>query len=120
VPDRYYRGATIRPRRKGGNPHGWWLLPEGPLEEHPDKGWVRTIDEARREIDSHLTKGPCLMSEGRRWLGVLAEHRKIADSMFTMTILSGFSPWCAGRRGKPHEPCSTRGCPCECHQGATT
>jgi hypothetical protein len=95
-------------------------MPEGPLEGHPDKGWVPTLEDARREIDQHVAGARCLMSDGDRWLGVLAESRKEADSMFAMTILRGFSPWCAGRRGHPHEPCSTRGCPCECHGGGTT
>jgi hypothetical protein len=112
--DRTYRGVTLRRRYRDRKPNGWWLLPEGHLEGHPDRGWVPTIEDARAEIDSHASGGPCLLRDGDRWLGVLASWR-VGDSIFDLTILRGFSPWCAARHGLAHDPCSAEECPCECH-----
>lgn len=113
--DRFYGGVTIRRRYRDRQPHGWWLLPEGPLAEHPDRAWVRTTADARAEIDRHLAGEGCLMREGDRWLGVTAEERRAADSMFDLTMLRGYSAWCAARAAGPHEPCGTASCACPCH-----
>lgn len=112
--DRWYRGALVRRRYRNHEPHGWWMLPEGPLRHHPDKGWVLTLEQARAEIDHHLTDGQCLLRDGDRWVGVLAVSRS-ADSMTDRAVFRGFSAWCAARHDQSHEPCSTRGCPCDCH-----
>lgn len=112
--ERSYRGVLIRRRYRDGERHGWWLMPEGPLAHHPDKGWVPSLEHARAEIDEHIEGAGCLMREGSRWLGVLAE-RNTVDSMFDRGILRGFSAWCALRHDRPHDPCSRRGCPCDCH-----
>ncbi len=111
-----YRGVTIRVRHRKGQPHGWWILPEGPLEDHPDRGWVLTREQARAEVDSHIARMGCLMRRGGRWLGILADP-ETATSLFELTHVRGFSAWCAARQGRSHEPCSTRRCPCACHQG---
>lgn len=109
---RTYRGATLNRRFRDKEPHGFWLMPDGPVADHPDRGWVRTLEEARAEVDRHIDGGGCLMREGGRWLGVLAGSR--VDSMYERT-LRGFSAWCAARADERHDPCSTRGCPCACH-----
>lgn len=113
--ERSYRGVTIRRRLRQGQPHGWWLMPEGPLKIHPDKGWVPTLEQAHAEIDGHLASGACLLREHDRWKGALAAS-SAADSMFDRSIMRGFSGWCAARHDRLHEPCSTRGCPCDCHR----
>lgn len=112
--ERSYRGALIRRRFRGRQPHGWWLMPDGPLKTHPDKGWVLTLEQARAEVDQHLAGEECLLRDGDRWLGVLALTRA-ADSMLERTF-RGFSAWCAARHDRRHEPCSTKGCPCDCHR----
>lgn len=113
--ERTYRGATIRPRLRGVREHGWWLIPDGPLRVHPDKGWVRTLDEAHREIDRHVDGGGCLLREGDRWLGVLPAPRRTSEPMFDL-MLRGLSAWCAARQGEGHEPCGTIRCACSCHE----
>lgn len=114
--ERYYRGAVLHRRYKTGEPHGWWLLPEGPLEEHPDKCWVPSLQVAKQEIDQHRQRGGrCLMEDNGRWLGVLPETKQAVDSAFDRAMLQGFSAWCATRYHRPHEPCTTGTCPCDCH-----
>jgi hypothetical protein len=118
VPEtRYYRDVTVRQRIRDGRPHGWWILPEGPLKGHPDKAWVLTYAEAKAEIDNHVNGDPCLMRDEDQWLGVRPEVRRAADSMFELTMMKGYSPWCAARAAEPHEPCASRDCRCACHGG---
>ena len=114
--ERSYRGATIRRRYRDRRPHGWWLLPEGPLEGHPDRAWVLTFDEAKAEVDGHLRDGTCQMRDRGRWLGVKPEVRQAADSVFERTMFGGFSAWCAVRAGTPNEACSSQTYRCECHR----
>ena len=91
------------------------MIPDGPLRDHPDKGWVRTLDQAHTEIDRHVDEGECLLREGHRWLGVLPEARRTAEPMFDL-MLRGISAWCAARQGERHEPCATSSCSCACHR----
>ncbi len=112
--ERWYRDALIRRRYRDRQPHGWWLMREGPLAVHPDKGWVPTLEHARAEIDGHILRGGCLLRDGSGWRGVLAVGTTV-DSLFDRGILRGFSGWCAVRHDQLHEPCSTKGCPCDCH-----
>lgn len=44
--ERFYRGATIRRRHRHRQPHGWWLIPDRVLRDHPDRGWVMTLEDA--------------------------------------------------------------------------
>ncbi len=77
---RLYRGVTIRRRYRDRRPHGWWLLPEGPLGNHPDRGWVLTLEEAHAEVDGHVhATGHCLFREGALWLGVVVPSRPATD-----------------------------------------
>lgn len=71
--DRSYRGVTLRPHYRNRSQNGWWLLPQGPLAEHPDRAWIRTLGAARDEIDGHRYRiGPCAFrDETGRWLGVV-------------------------------------------------